>query len=461
MPVSFSRRTLLRGLGTAVALPMLDAMMPAVARAAASPAAAAGPKRLAWLYIPNGVDLQNWTPAKVGEAYDLSPTLEPLAPFKDRLNVLTGLTCDKANANGDGPGDHARAQAAYLTGVQPRKTEGANIQLGISVDQAAAEKIGHLTKFPSLELGIEEGKQVGRCDSGYSCAYLHNLSWRNETTPVVKDCLPQSVFDRLFANGDPNETAEARARRENKRKSVLDFVLADAKRLQGTVGGADKRKMDEYLTSIREIELRIAKATTEAKVNIPEGAVRPPAIDLKGGTKAVGVSTSSIHYETHLPLMLDMMVLAFQADLTRILTLPFADEESNQSYPWAGAPVPHHGTSHHQGDAAKQALLAKINLYHVKQLARLLEKLDAIKEGNGSVLDNSLIVYGSGTADGNRHNHDNLPTLLLGKGGGSLRTGRHMRFNNTPITNLWLSMLDRVGAPRASLGDSTGKLNLS
>jgi hypothetical protein len=437
-------------------------MMPStrfIGSSASAATAAAGPKRLAWMYVPNGIDMQNWTPATFGADYELTPTLMPLSKFKDRMMVVTGMACEKANANGDGPGDHARAMAAYLTGVQPRKTEGANIHLGISADQLAANKIGYLTRFPSLELGITEGESVGRCDSGYSCAYLHNLSWKNETTPVVKDCLPQSVFDRMFGNGDPNETVEARVRREERKKSVLDFILSDAKSMQSKVGASDKRKLDEYLSSIREVETRLQKANQGAQIKPPEGAVRPEAMDLH--TKKVGVSSSSDQYPVHLPLMLDMMVLAFQADITRIITLPFADEESNQSYPFADANVPHHGTSHHQGDPAKMALLAKINLYHVKQLVYMLEKLDAIQEGNGSVLDNSLIAYGSGNSDGNRHNHDNLPLLLLGKGGGSIRTGRHVQFDNVPISNLWLSMLERAGASSDKLGDSTGRAPLT
>jgi len=421
-----------------------------------------GPRRVAWIYVPNGVDMASWKPGTVGSDYTLPPTLRPLAAFKDKFMLISGLACLKANPNGDGPGDHARANAAYLTGVQPRKSEGANIHVGISADQAAANKIGFQTRFPSLELGMEQGAQAGRCDSGYSCAYQHNLSWRNESTPVVKDCLPRSVFDRLFGNGDANETAEARVRREEQQKSVLDAALSDARSLANNLGATDKRKLDEYLSSIREIELRITKSASAPAVPVPAGAVRPPDLDLRGSTRKLGVSSSSTTYDTHLPLMIDMMVLAFQADLTRVITLPFADEESNQTYPWADAPVPHHGTSHHMGDPAKIAMLAKINLYHMKHVAYLAQKLDKIREGNGSVLDNSLIAYGSGNSDGQRHNHDNLPLLLLGKAGDSIRTGRHMQVEaNTPITNLWLSMLEHTGASCNALGDSTGKLSLT
>lgn len=460
-----SRRTLLRGLGTALALPVLDSVIPtrllsAEAKAAAKVATA--PRRVAWIYVPNGVVIPSWTPAEMGADYKLTPTLQPLADFKDKFSVVSGLVCDKANPNGDGPGDHARAMSAYLSGAQPRKTEGANLKLGISADQAAADKIGHLTKFPSLELGIEEGKQVGRCDSGYSCAYSHTLSWRSDTTPVVKDCDPQSVFDRLFSNGDPRESAESRARRQNDRKSLLDFVLEDANGLQKKLDSTDKQKMDEYLTSVREIEIRLTKAASEAPTPPPPGAVRPEGFDIHTGTKAMGISSTNDQYNVHVPLMLDMMVLAFQVDLTRIITLPFADEGSNQTYPWADANVPHHGTSHHQNDPAKLALLDKINRYHTSQLAYLMRKLDAIKEANGmSILDNSLIAYGSGNSDGNRHNHDNLPLLLLGKGGNTITTGRHVRFDGVPVNNLWLSMMDRVGANVERLGDSTGRIALA
>ncbi|HWA08581.1 MAG TPA: DUF1552 domain-containing protein [Opitutaceae bacterium] len=459
-----SRRTLLRGLGTALALPVLDSMIPgrllgAEAKAAAK--AVAAPRRVAWLYVPNGINMATWTPEATGADYQLTPTLQPLADYKDKFSVITGMVCDKANPNGDGPGDHARAMSAYLSGAQPRKTEGANLKLGISADQATADKIGHLTKFPSLELGIEEGKQVGRCDSGYSCAYSHTLSWRSDTTPVVKDCDPQSVFDRLFSNGDPRETAEMRARRQNDRKSVLDFVLDDANGFQKKLDATDRQKMDEYLTAVREIEIRVGKAAQEAPIVPPAGAERPE-FDIHTGVSAKGISTTSDKYDVHVPLMIDMMVLAFQADLTRVITLPFADEGSNQTYPWADANVPHHGTSHHQGDPAKLALLAKINLFHIRQVAYLMKKLDAIKEANGSsILDNSLIAYGSGNSDGNRHNHDNLPLLLLGKGGGTITTGRHLRVDNVPINNLWLSMMDRAGASLDRLGDSTGRLALA
>jgi hypothetical protein len=452
---------MLRGLGTAMALPVLDAMMPSIGFGATNgAAAAAGPKRVAWLYVPNGIDMQNWTPATTGAAYELTPTLAPLAPFKDKMTIISGMMCDKANANGDGPGDHSRAMPSYLTGVQARKTQGANIHIGTSADQAAAARVGHLTRFPSLELGIEEGTTVGSCDSGYSCVYIHNMSWKNDTTPMLKDCDPRSIFDRLFSNGNQNESAEASAKRSLHRKSMLDFILADAHSLEGSLGAADKRKVDEYMTSVREIERRIDRMNTEEPITPPDGAIRPNDFVFTNGVRSSGLANTIRNYPEHVALVLDMMVLAFQTDLTRIITCPFANESSNQSYPFADAPVPHHSTSHHQQDPVKMAQLAKINLFHIKQVAYLLEKLDKIQEGNGSLLDNCLIAYGSGNGDGNRHNHDDLPLLLLGKGGGTVATGRHLRVDNVPLNNLWLSMIERVGAPLDQLGDSTCKLSL-
>lgn len=454
---------MLRGLGTAIALPVLEAMIPtrlfgAEAKAAAK--ASAAPRRVAWIYVPNGIHMPAWTPSKLGSDYELSPILKPLAPVKEKMMVISGLACQNANGLGDGTGDHARAMSAFLTGAHPVKSE-SRIRAGISADQAAANQIGHLTRFRSLELGIEEGKQVGSCDPGYSCAYSHTISWRNEKTPVVKDCDPRSVFDRLFSNRDPLESAESRARREGDRKSILDFVLGDAARLQRNLGYTDKQKMDEYLTAIREIEVRLGRGGQD-EVNPPPGVARPefdPRETVRGSAER---TTSSDNYMEHVALMVDLTAIAFQADLTRVLTLPFADEGSNQLYPWAGANVPHHVTSHHQGSAAKQLLLAKINALHVAMLAVLLKKLDRIKEaGGGSILDNSLIAYGCGNADGDRHTHYNLPVLLFGKGGGTVTSGRHVRHNNVPVTNLWLSMLDGVGASIPKLGDSSGRLSLS
>jgi hypothetical protein len=461
---TISRRKVLRGLGTAMALPFLESLLPCRSFAAISDTAvakaAAGPKRLAWIYVPNGIDMQNWTPATFGADYELTPTLATLKAYRDRMLVISGLVCDKANAYGEGGGDHARGNAAYLTGVHPWKPPVA-MHLGVSADQIAAQKIGQFTKFPSLEIGIEDGKKAAT-DNGYLKAYEHNLAWRNATTPLAKDVDPQSVFDRLFSNGNPGETPAAKALREKDSKSILDFVLNDASNVEKQLGATDRDKLDQYLTSVREIEVRLQRAASAPPPPLPPGAERPATAYDSSLEQKVGISTSSTEYPTHIKLMIDMMVLAFQADLTRIITFPFADEGSNQSYPWGDANVPHHGTSHHMGDQAKMALLQKINVYHLQQFVYMLDKLDSIKEGNGSLLDNSLISYGGAISDGNRHNHDDLPQVLLGKAGGNaVKTGRHLDATGTPINNLWLSMLDHVGASDDQIGDSTGKLSLT
>jgi len=436
-----SRRTVLKGIGTAIALPFLEAMAPKLGggRALGATAAAAGPKRVAWIYVPNGITMQQWTPAEVGANYTTTRVLEPIKAFKDRTLVVSGLIADKANANGDGPGDHARAMAAYLTGSQPGKNVPTGLRVGISADQLVASKMKG-TKFPSLELGTEEGKQVGSCDSNYPCAYNANLCWKSENQPMVKDCNPQSVFDRLFGAGNPGESEEARQKRLARRKSVLDFVLDDAKGLQNQVSSTDKRKMDEYMTTIREIETRLNR--TEPETPIPAGAVRP--------------EQKSREFPVHVKLMIDMMVLAFQADLTRVITFPFTNELSAMKYPWCGADVTHHGTSHHMNNPEKVELITKIQVFHMQQFAYLLQKLDAIKEGTSSVLDNSLIAYGSGVSDGDRHNHDNLPFILVGKGGGTVATGQHVKVNRVPINNMWLAMAERMGVKADKFGDATG-----
>jgi uncharacterized protein DUF1552 len=437
-----SRRAVLKGLGTALALPVLDCMLPRFASAA--PASTA-PKRMAFLYVPNGAQMQAWTPSATGAKFELSGILEPLKPFQDQLSVLSGLTCDKARANGDGPGDHARSQAAFLTGRQARKTAGSDIRAGISVDQAAASHIGSETRFPSLELGCEGGKNAGSCDSGYSCAYSSNLSWRGESTPNAKEIDPKLVFDRLFAGRDPRESADAAAKREKYRKSILDFVQEDADRLKGQLGASDTRKLDEYMVSVREIEQRIEKFRQPVDPKAAHGMTRPSGIPKD--------------YAEHLKLLGDLMVLAFQADLTRVGTFVFANEGSNRSYAAIGVPEGHHDLSHHGGDEKKQEKIQKINTFHANQLAYILGKMKATKEGSATLLDNTMLVYGSGIGDGNRHNHDELPILLIGKGGGTLKTGQHVKYPfNTPLTNLYLSMLDLFGVRLNTFGDSTGRL---
>jgi hypothetical protein len=435
-----TRRTVLQGLGVSVALPLLEAMQPGLLFSAP---AVKPPRRMAFLYVPNGIHMQDWKPKEVGSKFDLPATLKPLAPYRDQLTVLTGLTADKARPNGDGPGDHARAMSAFLTGCQPRKTAGANIKAGISADQFAAQQIGKLTKFASLEIGCEGGRQAGNCDSGYSCAYSSTISWRAESSPVAKEINPRLVFQRLFSVGGKSADSW---KRDAYKKSLLDFVAEDARSLKGRLGAIDQRKLDEYLTGVREIEQRLVRAE---KV--------PDVKGVPGGYKApTGLPKDR---KEHLRLLADMLVLAFQADLTRIATFVFANEGSNRPYREIDVPEGHHDLSHHRGKKEKQEKIQKINFFHVEQLAYFISRLKAVKEGEGTLLDQCMIAYGSGNSDGNRHNHDDLPVLLLGKGGGSIKAGRHLMYpRNTPVNNLWVSMLDRLDVKVEQLGDSTGRL---
>lgn len=437
---TLSRRTLLKGIGAAVALPWLEAMGPIASWAAPVKGTAPAPNRMAFLYVPNGINMADWTPTGVGSDFELTPILSPLAPVKDKLLVLTGLTADKARANGDGGGDHARALSAFLTGSQPRKTDGTDIRAGVSIDQVAAARLADATRLPSLEIGAEAGAMAGNCDSGYSCVYSSTMSWKSATQPLPKEVNPKLVFERMFGGPDKD-----RVKRDATRKSILDFVREDAGDLTRQLGTADRRKMDEYFASIRDIELRIERASKLPPIKTPEGP-RPTGIPAK--------------YEDHLKLMADLMVLAFQADVTRVITFVMANEGSNRPYPFIGVSEGHHDLSHHGNDLKKKAKIKEINTFHVKQLAYLLAKLKETKEGSGNLLDNSMIVYGSGNSDGNAHNHDDLPILLAGGGCGTLKTGRHLKYaKETPLNNLWLSLLDRIQIKVDRLGDSTGTLS--
>jgi hypothetical protein len=441
--LQISRRTVLKGLGTTIGLPLLEAMLPFYSLAGQS--RQTPPNRMAFFYVPNGINMAHWTPAAVGNSFQLPSALEPLQPVKDALLVLSGLTLDKARPNGDGPGDHARAMSSFLTGRQAKKTHGADIRIGISVDQLAAQKIGTATKFPSLELGCDRGMNSGNCDSGYSCAYSANISWRSESTPNAKEINPRLVFDRLFADRVKTDVAANRGKRDRYRKSLLDFVAEDAKSLKRRLGAGDQRKLDDYLSSVREIEVRLSKVQV---VNV-DGRFQ--------ATRPAGIPRD---YQEHLRLLADMLVLAFQADLTRVSTFVFANDGSNRSYKAIGVPEGHHDLSHHGRNPKKLEKLRQINRFHVTQLAYLLGKLKAVKEGEGTLLDHCMVVYGSGIGDGNRHNHDNLPILLAGRGCGSLKTGRHVRYpRETPLTNLYVAMLERVGVPTKSFGDSKGVLD--
>jgi len=438
------RRTFLRGLGTAMALPLLDGMLPGLAFGAPTkPARTKPPVRMGFLYVPNGKHMQDWTPKEEGSEYQLTKLLEPLKHLKHDMLVLTGLTLDKARANGDGGGDHARSLSSFLTACQARKTHGADIKVGTSVDQIAADRVGGDTRFPSLEIGCDRGNTSGNCDSGYSCAYSSSISWRTESSPLGKEVDPRHVFDRLFGTGDAGDMA-TRAKRDKYKQSILDLVSEDTKSLQARLGVHDQRKLDEYLHAVREIEQRIARAA-QAPKEPPQGATRPSGIPKD--------------YAEHIRLLGDLMVLAFQTDTTRVSTFVFANEGSNRSYAHIEVPEGHHDLSHHGNDEKKFEKIKKINTFHVEQLNYIINKMMNTKEAGGTLLDNSMIVYGSGIADGNAHNHDNLPILLFGKGGGTIKTGRHIRYDKeTPLANLYLSMLDRFEVKVEKHGDSTGRL---
>jgi hypothetical protein len=444
---------MLRGLGVAVGLPFLDAMVPGTvfnaaqaAGATATGAAAVAPTRMAFFFIPNGVNIPYWTPTKEGFDFDLTPTLTPLKAVKNDCMVLSGLTLDNARAKGDGPGDHARSAAAFLTGAHPYKTSGANIKLGVSVDQVAAGKIGTQTRLPSLELGLDKTQTAGNCDSGYSCAYTSNISWRSESTPVPKEVDPASLFDRLFGAGNDKAAAESRAKRAMYRRSILDYVADDAKRLDRQLGKADQQKMDEFETSVREIEKRISMMQKQEREQKAPDMARPD-----------GIPTDMTD---HMRLMTDLLVLAWQMDITRISTVMVARDGSDRHYRWLNITEGHHTSSHHGGNAQKIEAVRKIDKYHMEQFAYFLQKLKSVKEGNGTLLDHSMVMLGSGISDGDRHNHDELPIVLAGRGGGFMKPGRHIRFpRNTPLCNLYLTMLETMGVKEQRFGDSNGKLS--
>lgn len=438
-----TRRTILRGMGVSLALPMLESLMP---RAVAAQTTVGVPQRMAFIFVPNGVHLPDWTPERFGYGFDLPHILSPLAPVQDDVMVISGLTHDKGRANGDGAGDHARSASVFLTGAQPRKTNGENIRSGISVDQVAAQAAGHATRFPSLELGCEAGRSAGNCDSGYSCAYSSNVSWSSESTPLAKETNPRLVFERLFGDGAAPGHDKNATRRNELKKSILDFISEDAQSLQTKLGSNDKRKLDEFLSGVREVERRIERTDDEPKISVDVDYPIP-----KG---------TPDDYGEHIRLMCDMMVLAFQTDRTRIATCMFADAGSNRSYRHINVADGHHDLSHHRGDAEKHAKIREINRFHVAQVSYFLQKLKATPDGEGNLLDNSMICYGSGLSDGDRHNNEDLPVLLAGHAGGQIDTGRHVRVSReTPMCNLFLSLLDRFGTPVDFVGDSTGRLS--
>ena len=441
----------MQGLGLSVGLPLLDAMGPrALCAGPLSP-----PKRAAWVFFPNGAVMQEWTPptfadvppepgAKPVDRFVLSKTLAGLTDFKRELIVFTGLAQDEGRAKGDGPGDHARCCSTFLTGSHPFKTAGADIRVGRSVDQVAADLMGHLTRLPSLELGIDKGRNAGNCDSGYSCAYSSNISWKTETTPMAKEINPRLAFERLFGAG---ESSRSRRLRDFYRKSILDLVAGDARQLQNRLGKNDRQKIAEYFTSVRELEQRIVRAEKANNIERPD-------FDIPSGVPR--------SFEEHVRLMYDILVMAFRTDTTRIATYMLGNAGSNRPYPMVGVNDGHHHLSHHGNNAEKMTKIQKIDCYLVEQFAYFLRQLQSVEEGEGTLLDHSMILYGSGLADGNGHHHHNLPIVLAGRGGGTLKTGRHLTFRNSqtevPLNNLFLAMLARLGAPVEKLGDSDGRL---
>jgi hypothetical protein len=440
---SLPRRTFLRGLGTTLALPLLDAMVPAMAATkltAAKPAV-----RLGFVYVPNGIIQKAWLPSKEGTGFEFASTMKPLEAYRDKLIVLSNLMQNGGRALGDGAGDHARAGASWLTGVHPKRTEGSDIQAGISADQIAARHFGKNTQLGSLEIGLEEPTLAGSCDTGYSCAYTNTISWRTPTTPNPMEINPRAVFERLFGDGETTDPA-ARLKLMKEDRSVLDFIRGDVARLEPGLGARDKSKLAEYLDGIRDIERRIQKAEEQSATMKMPLLERPASIPDE--------------FEEHAKLMSDLIVIAFQTDMTRVVSFMMAREGSNRSYRSIGIADGHHSVTHHQNDPEKIAKTIKIDELHVQSFAYLINKLNATPDGDGTLLDHSMILYGSSIGDGNVHTHHDLPLVLVGGAAGKLKGGRHIRYaDETPMNNLLLSMLDKAGIPADTLGDSTGKLD--
>jgi hypothetical protein len=434
---SLPRRAFLRGAGAAVALPYLDAMRPAFA------ASVAQPVRLAFLYVPNGIDMRHWNVENDGPLGELPRILRPLQEFRGDLLQLGNLTQNSGRALLDGTGDHARSAGTYLTAVQLRKST-TEIRAGISCDQLIAQHVGGATRFASLEMGMDDARQAGDCDSGYSCAYTNNLAWRSETQPLPPLLDPRALFERLFGRG-PALAPEDASRRPRYRRSVLDFVISDTKRLETSLGPSDVRKLDEYLSSIREVEQQLERAE-----------INPSRLE-PGMDKPYGVPAD---FGEHFKLLSNMMTIAFRTDLTRVITFMLSRELSARPYREIGIPEGHHGLTHHNGNPEMIEKVTRINEYHVRQLAGWLRSLKAIEEGDGNLLDHSMIVYGSGLSDGNRHLHEDLPTLLIGRGGNYFRSGRRITFRKeTPMANLHLTLMERMGVPLSQFGDASGPLD--
>jgi hypothetical protein len=434
---SLDRRRFLRGLGTCMALPALESL-------GAGPRAATGarPVPLGFVYLPNSVNVDQWEPRGCGSNLKLSQTLEPLAPVQEHIQVLSGLKHDKARANGDGGGDHARANTTFLTGAQARKTARADVEVGISVDQIAADHAGNLTRLPSLELTCDKPRRAGSCDSGYSCTYQYNISWKSETTPMTPERNPREAFDRLFSNRIRGEVATNRAARDFYNKSILDFVTEDTRNLRRYLGRTDQGKLDDYLDTVREIEKRIETAE--------KFALQTPEMDRPRGVPD--------DYSEHLRLMYDIMAVAFQTSTTRISTFLPSHDGNNRSFNEVGVKEGYHSLSHHQNNENKLEQICKISQFYVDQFSYFIQKLADTPDGDGSLLDNSMIVFGGGISDPNRHSHSDLPVVLAGRGGGYLTPGKRQVYKDDPMCNLYVSLLQGLGVETKRFGDSTGTL---
>jgi hypothetical protein len=436
---AISRRTILRGLGTAIALPFLDGMSPAFS-AVVKPSI-----RFGAVYVPNGINMRTWTPAAEGTAFDLTASLKPLEPFRNRMLVLSGLNSNLPRGAQGPPGIHARACTRFLSDVPPKPAEGAELQAGISMDQIAAKELGRHTQLASLELGLESADSVGVCDPGFNCAYTSTISWRSETTPLPTELDPRAVFERLFGDSSNTDPA-ARMARMRQERSILDSVIEKVTRLERDLGPGDRAKLDEYCDAIRDVERRIQNAEEQNASN-------------RNGAVTVMQNPAGIPsgFNEHAGLMYDLMALAYQCDLTRVITFMIGHEYSGRTHPEIGIPDAHHAISHHKGDPENLAKLTKVDTHHVDLFAQFIAKLKATQDGDGTLLDHSVIVYGSGMSDGNAHDPKNLPIVLMGSAGGQIRGGKHIRFaKDTPLANLHLTLLDRLGLPVERIGDSTG-----
>ncbi|PYR48062.1 MAG: hypothetical protein DMF89_17090 [Acidobacteria bacterium] len=446
--IALPRRTFLRGAGAALALPLLDAMVPALPALNQTPAHPV--RRLGFVYLANGVAMNDsinyWRPKGRGAAFELSPILEPFGAFRQQMVVVSGLTHAQAETLGDGNGDHSRGTSTWLNGVHPRWTEGSDVQAGVTADQIAATELGRETPLPSLELGIDPNFVVGSCENGYSCTYMNTLAWRTPTTPLPTENNPRAVFERLFGDGGTPAARRAQMRRT---RSVLDSVLDEADRLQQKLGAGDRTKISDYFDALREVERRIQKTEARgADAALLEATATPPA----------GIPE---RFADHVKLMFDLQWLAYRADITRVFTFMLGREVNSRTFPEIGVSEPHHGLSHHRDDPKQLEKLVKVNIYHASLFSSFLERLSTTPDGDGTLLDHSMLLYGAGLSNPNTHSHIDLPLVILGRGAGRLTGDRHLQYPiGTPMTNLLLTLLDKVGVATERLGDSTGRLNL-